>query len=109
VFPVRQVPATACPWWQGLYQAGENNTSEPTLIACLDQLHITGRDAAAPLRIPVLDRFHDRGTVSLGKVESGTIRVGQKVRGVQRVDACCCCGPWEDWVPYTTVACTGMG
>lgn len=39
-----------------------------------------GRDPAAPLRIPVLDRYHDRGTVALGKVESGSVRVGMKVR-----------------------------
>ena len=34
---------------------------------------------AAPLRIPVLDRYHDRGVVAMGKVESGTLRAGQKV------------------------------
>ncbi len=68
-----------CPWWEGLYKAGENNTAEPTLISCLDALHIEGRDPAAPLRIPVLDRYHDRGTLSLGKVESGQVKVGQKV------------------------------
>lgn len=74
-----QVPAATCPWWDGLYKAGENNTSEPTLISCLDALHIEGRDSSAPLRIPVLDRYHDRGTIALGKVESGQVKVGQKV------------------------------
>jgi peptide chain release factor subunit 3 len=49
------------------------------LISCLDALHIDGRDSTALLRIPVLDRYHDRGTIALGKVESGSVRVGQKV------------------------------
>jgi peptide chain release factor subunit 3 len=73
------VAPSTCPWWEALYKAGENNTAEPTLISCLDALHIEGRDPAAPLRIPVLDRYHDRGTVALGKVESGQVKVGQKV------------------------------
>ncbi len=73
------VKASTCPWWEGLYKAAENNTSEATLISCLDALHIEGRDAAAPLRIPVLDRYHERGTIALGKVESGSVKVGQKV------------------------------
>jgi peptide chain release factor subunit 3 len=61
-----QVPASRCAWWSELYKAGEHSTQEPTLISCLDALHIVGRDPAAPLRIPVLDRYHDRGTVALG-------------------------------------------
>ena len=38
-----------------------------------------GRDPLAPVRIPVLDRYTDRGTIAMGKVESGTIRSGTKV------------------------------
>ena len=75
----KPVAASTCPWWEGLYQSGEHNTAEPTLISCLDALHIDGRDSTALLRIPVLDRYHDRGTIALGKVESGSVRVGQKV------------------------------
>lgn len=55
-----------------------HTTLSLTLLLLLSQ-H-TGRDPAAPLRIPVLDRYHDRGTVALGKVESGSVRVGMKVR-----------------------------
>lgn len=65
---LRPVTSTVCPWWEGLYKAGENNTSEGTLVSTLDALHIAGRDPNAPLRIPVLDRYYDRGTVVLGKV-----------------------------------------
>ena len=42
-----------CPWYDG-----------KTLIATLDELVIGGRNPDAPLRIPVLDKFVDRGTVS---------------------------------------------
>lgn len=75
----KPVASGTCPWWEELYKAGENNTAEATLISCLDALHIEGRDPAAPLRIPVLDRYHDRGTIALGKVESGTVKAGTKV------------------------------
>ncbi|GAB5033106.1 elongation factor tu [Nannochloropsis oceanica] len=75
----KPVAASTCPWWEGLYVAGEHNTAEPTLISCLDALCIEGREPSAPLRIPVLDRYQDRGTISLGKVESGSVKVGQKV------------------------------
>jgi len=75
----KPVAASTCPWWEGLYKTAEHNTAEPTLISCLDALHIEGREPSAPLRIPVLDRYHDRGTISLGKVESGSVKVGQKV------------------------------
>ena len=38
-------------------------TGKP-LITVLDELVIGGRNPDAPLRIPVLDKFTDRGTVS---------------------------------------------
>lgn len=74
-----EVDETVCPWWKKCYTSGENNTDQPTLMSLLDSLEIKGRDANAPLRVPVLDRYTDRGTIAMGKVESGVIRPGLKV------------------------------
>jgi peptide chain release factor subunit 3 len=74
-----EVDPSVCDWWKPMYSAGENNTDVGTLIDMLDTLEIKGRDPEAPLRIPVLDRYNDRGTIAMGKVESGIIRPGMKV------------------------------
>jgi peptide chain release factor subunit 3 len=58
-----------CPWYDG-----------PTMLAFLDSLAPVERKADAPLRIPVVDSFKDRGlTIVMGKIESGTLAVGQTV------------------------------
>jgi peptide chain release factor subunit 3 len=49
------------------------------LISTLNSLKVEGRNPDGPLRIPVLDRYFERGTVILGKVESGTLRVGEEI------------------------------
>merc|ERR1712160_201979 len=77
---IDEVGSSVCPWWSKSVSAGENNTTESTLIRQLDAIKIDGRDAAAPLRMPVMDRYNDRGTIAMGKVESGTIRPGMKVK-----------------------------
>lgn len=74
-----EVDESVCAWWKKCYAKGENNTFVPTLIGLLDSLEIKGRDSEAALRIPVLDRYVDRGTIAMGKVESGTVRPGMKV------------------------------
>lgn len=74
-----EVDEKVCPWWKKSYTSGENNTSAPTLLQLLDTLEIKDRNPDAPLRIPVLDRYTDRGTIAMGKVESGVIRPGMKV------------------------------
>ena len=43
-------------------------------------LYHTGRDPTAPLRIPVLDRYYDKGTVIIGKVESGMVSKGDEIK-----------------------------
>ncbi|CAM9579342.1 unnamed protein product, partial [Phaeothamnion confervicola] len=73
------VPASVCPWWHELVARGDNNTAESTLIDLLDKLPLDHRDATAPLRVPVLDRYVDRGTMALGKVEQGVLETGQRV------------------------------
>jgi peptide chain release factor subunit 3 len=87
-----EVSAADCSWWKQSYTSDENNTSSPTLLSLLDTLEISGRDAQGPLRVPILDRYTDRGTIAMGKVESGVIRPGMKVtlmptRNVYKVDA----------------------
>ncbi|MGK3735298.1 MAG: peptide chain release factor subunit 3 [Bacillariaceae sp.] len=87
-----EVDSSVCPWWKNSWESGENNTSAPTLLSLFDSLEISGRDATAPLRIPILDRYTDRGTIAMGKVESGVIRPGMKVtlmptRAEYKVDA----------------------
>lgn len=59
------VSKTVCGWYQG-----------PTLLEILDGLEVPPRDPEGPLRIPILDKMRDRGTVIFGKVESGTVKVG---------------------------------
>lgn len=87
-----EVKESECKWWKKCWQKGDNNTSVSTLLGLLDSLEIKGREATAPLRIPVLDRYTDRGTIAMGKVESGVIRPGMKVtlmptRNKYKVDA----------------------
>lgn len=57
-----RIPEGVCPWYSG-----------PSLFEVLDAMQIGGRDASAPLRLPVLDKFNDRGCVITGKVESGRL------------------------------------
>jgi peptide chain release factor subunit 3 len=72
-----RAPPAVCPWYAG-----------PSLLECLDGLSVGGRDAEGPLRIPVLDKYADRGLIVMGKVESGTVREGQRVLLMpQRVEA----------------------
>jgi peptide chain release factor subunit 3 len=57
-----------CAWYDG-----------PSLLETMDKLRVGGRDPAAPLRMPILDRYNERGTIALGKVESGMLAAGTKV------------------------------
>eukprot|EP01111_Echinosteliopsis_oligospora_P019379 TRINITY_DN936_c0_g1_i1.p1 TRINITY_DN936_c0_g1~~TRINITY_DN936_c0_g1_i1.p1 ORF type:complete len:541 (+),score=217.78 TRINITY_DN936_c0_g1_i1:98-1624(+) len=66
---MKQAPEGKCPWYEGL-----------PLLPTLDALTPIERKADAPLRIPVVDSFKDRGlTVIMGKVEAGTVTVGQNI------------------------------
>jgi len=51
-------------------------TGKP-LIPYLDELVPISRMADGPVRIPIVDRYKDMGTLALGKVESGVINKGQ--------------------------------
>lgn len=65
------VDAATCPWWK----AGPAST----LLGALDTLPSLKRDGAGSLRVPLLDRYRDRGAVvAMGKIERGSLVVGQK-------------------------------
>lgn len=63
-----RVDKSMCPWWDG-----------PCLFEALDGVEIPPRDPKGPLRMPILDKFKDMGTVVMGKVESGIIREGDSL------------------------------
>ena len=45
----------------------------------MDDLELPKRDPDGPIRIPILDKMKDRGIVVFGKVESGTVKMGEKL------------------------------
>lgn len=63
-----RVPKSMCPWWDG-----------PCLFEALDAVELPPRDPKGPFRLPIMDKFKDMGTVVMGKVESGTVRVGDSL------------------------------
>lgn len=74
-----EVTPDKCPWWRGYVESDAHNTSTPTLLSTLDELHISGRNADGALRIPCLDRYFERGLNVMGKIESGTLTIGDEV------------------------------
>lgn len=52
----------------------------PTLLDALDAIDLSHRDPGAPLRVPILDKLKvDNNLIVYGKVESGTISIGDKL------------------------------
>ena len=48
------------------------------LLDVMDDIDLAFRDPDGPVRVPILEKFSDRGTWIMGKVEQGTVRIGQK-------------------------------
>ncbi|XP_060205485.1 uncharacterized protein LOC132633232 isoform X2 [Lycium barbarum] len=63
-----RVEDSVCPWWDG-----------PCLFEVLDAVEVPHRDPDGPLRIPIIDKFKDMGTVVMGKIESGSICEGDNL------------------------------
>ncbi len=66
-------PSDKMPWWKG-----------PTFIGCIDNLKVPDRLvklSALPLRIPIQDVYSITGvgTVPVGRVETGILKVGDRV------------------------------
>uniref|UniRef100_A0A4W4FA46 Tr-type G domain-containing protein n=1 Tax=Electrophorus electricus TaxID=8005 RepID=A0A4W4FA46_ELEEL len=57
-----------CPWYTGL-----------PFIPHLDSLPNFNRSSDGPIRLPIVDKYRDMGTVVLGKLESGTISKAQQL------------------------------
>lgn len=57
-----------CPWYTGL-----------PFIPYLDSLPNFNRSIDGPIRLPIVDKYKDMGTVVLGKLESGAIFKGQQL------------------------------
>ncbi len=79
----QKVPKSVCDWYDG-----------PTLFEILDKIKVgSKRDPKGPLRIPVNTKFRDMGAICvMGKVESGTIFVGQKLVVMPLGQKCECVG-----------------
>lgn len=66
---LKDVPdESVCPWYRG-----------PALIPYLDNLNLSSssRYADKPVRMPIVDRYKDMGTILLGKLETGTVTKNQ--------------------------------
>lgn len=68
----RDIVAVFCsPWY-----TDAKGKPGPTLFELLDSTEIPARDALAPFRMAVIDKFKDLGTVVMGKSEAGCVRKG---------------------------------
>ncbi|XP_078519295.1 eukaryotic peptide chain release factor GTP-binding subunit ERF3A isoform X2 [Lissotriton helveticus] len=61
-------PVEFCTWYSGL-----------PFIPYLDNLPNFNRSVDGPVRLPIVDKYKDMGTVVLGKLESGSICKGQQL------------------------------
>ncbi|KAJ0987340.1 hypothetical protein J5N97_005696 [Dioscorea zingiberensis] len=61
----KRVDKSICGWWNG-----------PCLFEVMDSIEVPLRDPKGPVRMPIIDKYKDMGTVVMGKIESGTIREG---------------------------------
>ena len=51
----------------------------PCFIETLDSLPSLSRSSSGPVRMPIIDKYKDMGTVVMGKIESGTMRLNDKL------------------------------
>ncbi|XP_053327423.1 eukaryotic peptide chain release factor GTP-binding subunit ERF3A isoform X1 [Spea bombifrons] len=61
-------PVESCTWYNGL-----------AFIPYLDNMPNFNRSYDGPVRLPIVDKYKDMGTVVLGKLESGSICKGQQL------------------------------
>ncbi|KAJ2790511.1 translation termination factor GTPase eRF3 [Coemansia linderi] len=66
---VKDRVGSACPWYSG-----------PSLLETLDGLQTIERKINGPLRIPISEKHSEQGTAVIsGKIESGNVKLNQKV------------------------------
>jgi peptide chain release factor subunit 3 len=85
-----------CNWYNG-----------PNLLELLDQVKLEERFPNGPLRIPVLDKMKDKDLIIHGKVENGTIRLGEKLALCPRGDFCQVLGLLDAKGQQVAYACPG--
>ncbi|XP_074593571.1 eukaryotic translation release factor 3 [Brevipalpus obovatus] len=78
-------PETMCPWYRG-----------PSLLDFLDQLPQFDRKLDGPFRLPVVDKYKDKGTVILGKVEMGSCKRGSSLLLMPNRKPCEVLQLWSD-------------
>jgi peptide chain release factor subunit 3 len=64
-----RIPPGMCDWYDG-----------PTLFETLDLIESMDRNPLAPVRLPIVDKWRDMGTIIMGKIESGFIAVGDTLQ-----------------------------
>lgn len=64
----QKVDQKKCSWYKG-----------PTFLEVIDEIPLVPRYPAGPLRIPILDKMKDKEIIAHGKVENGTITLGDKL------------------------------
>ena len=79
------------PWFQGT-----------SLVNTLDNLPPLERQVDGPVRIPVMDRYKDMGTIVMGKMESGRIALDDVVTMMPNNKECKVAGIQIDEVDYET-------
>jgi len=75
-------PSARCPWYQGwTTDVDGKRVTGKTLLEAINHLKEPKRPSDKPLRIPVQDVYKvgGVGTVSVGRVESGTIKPGMDI------------------------------
>ena len=63
-----RIDAARCPWYRG-----------ESLLELLDGLQLPPRPVDAPLRMTVVDKYKEMGVCMLGRIESGTLRNGDRL------------------------------
>ena len=63
-----RVPKDVCSWYEG-----------PSLLEHLDNVSLSDRKVAAPLKMPISEKYNDMGTVLVGKLEAGKIQKGDNL------------------------------
>ena len=63
-----KVDPKTCKWYEG-----------PTFIELLDTIELEKRFPNGPLRIPIIDKMKEKDVIAHGKVENGTISLGDKL------------------------------
>lgn len=51
----------------------------PSFLDYLESLPSFKRLSEGPVRIPIVDKYKDMGTIALGKIESGQVFLSQKL------------------------------